>query len=61
MSRNLEELYYHIEEQDQWLDSVIEKTQDLQTARLDIEAQFETLKVLRVILLYENYFYVPCW
>ncbi|BFZ22115.1 hypothetical protein BsWGS_25154 [Bradybaena similaris] len=44
MSRNLEELYYHIEELDQWLDSVIEKTQDLQTSKLDLETQYETLK-----------------
>ncbi|GFN99913.1 microtubule-actin cross-linking factor 1 [Plakobranchus ocellatus] len=44
LGRNLEELYYHMEELDQWLDSAIEKCQDLQAAKLDIGRQHSTFK-----------------
>ncbi|CAL1534640.1 unnamed protein product [Lymnaea stagnalis] len=44
MGRNLEELYYQMEEIDQWLDSAIEKTQDLQSAKMEVESQYNTIK-----------------
>ncbi|XP_005100351.2 microtubule-actin cross-linking factor 1 [Aplysia californica] len=44
MGDNLEEIYYHLEELDQWLDAAIEKTQDMQADRVDIESQYEAFK-----------------
>lgn len=45
MGRNLEELYYQMEELDQWLDSAIEKTQDFQLPSVEIDIQYTSMKV----------------
>nr|KAI8726704.1 microtubule-actin cross-linking factor 1 [Biomphalaria glabrata] len=46
MGRNLEELYYQMEELDQWLDSAIEKTQDFQLPSVEIDIQYTSMKEL---------------
>lgn len=45
MYEDLESFYGKLEDLDQWMDSAIERGQDLQKSRDDVENQFATYQV----------------
>lgn len=45
MCEDLEEFYTKLQDLDQWLDQAIEKSQDLQTSKDDLDLQYQCFKV----------------
>jgi hypothetical protein len=49
MEGSLEDFYFRLEETDQWLDTAIERTQNLQSSQGSVEDQFNDFKVRGVL------------
>ena len=49
MEKGLEDFYFRLEETDQWLDSAIERTQDLQGGQGDVQDQYNNFKVRKTV------------
>lgn len=51
INEGLEEFYFRLDETDQWLDSAIEHTQDLQASHSSLEEQLVVFKVTLLLLV----------